>query len=270
MDPHFLSSQSASLLFFALLGAPNPGTTGTPGKSFTRQLDYPDDDEDNDGLLFMASPTQVELDDPFDPNNPFDPNKHLLTPSQGSPQMDPTYTNGLQNLDSYGLILTSKTLAMIDNKIEWNGKCSSFDEGHFEGNGASYLIHHHFLEKYELHGYKVLRFFPHVRLRPEELEKQNGPLYGSLKQICCKGAAMDLIWNYEQKRDGMLTWLDLFKQYNNMRSNNVMTIHYDAVLAWPFHHKYPGGLEQFVADYEEAYSELTGIGEHHPNLALRH
>jgi hypothetical protein len=42
---------------------------------------------------------------------------------------------------------------MINSKIEWNGKPSSFDElkglieGHFEGNGASYLVHHCFLDR---------------------------------------------------------------------------------------------------------------------------
>jgi N6-adenosine-specific RNA methylase IME4 len=64
------------------------------------------------------------------------------------------------------------------------------------------------LDKYELHGYKVLRLFPRVRLKPDELEK-NATLYGSLKQICPKGAAKALIWKYKQKRDGMRTWLDL-------------------------------------------------------------
>jgi hypothetical protein len=52
-----------------------------------------------------------------------------------------------------------------------------------------------------------------------------------------------------------------------MGNNDVMTIHYDAVLTWPFHHKYPGGLEQFAAGYEETYSELARIGEHQPDLA---
>jgi hypothetical protein len=48
-----------------------------------------------------------------------------------------------------------------------------------------------------------------------------------------------------------------------------MTIHYDAMLTRPFHHKYPGGLEQFATDYEEAYCELARIGENHPNFAQR-
>jgi hypothetical protein len=130
--------------------------------SFARQLDYPDDDEDNDGLLFMASCTQVELDAPYDPN------KHLLTPGQGSQKTDPAYTNRLQNPDSYSPTLTSKAFAMINSKVEWNGKCSSFDElkglieGHFKGNGASHFVHHCFLDKYEVLGYKVLHFFPCV------------------------------------------------------------------------------------------------------------
>jgi hypothetical protein len=49
----------------------------------------------------------------------------------------------------------------------------------------------------------------------------------------------------------------------------VMTIHYDAVLTWAYHQNYPGGLEQFATDYEEAYCKLAHIGEHHPDLARR-
>jgi hypothetical protein len=30
-----------------------------------------------------------------------------------------------------------------------------------------------------------------------------------------------------------------------------------------YHRKYPGGLEQFAADYKEAYTELAVIGETH-------
>jgi hypothetical protein len=130
----------------------------------------------------MASPTQAELEAAYDPDK-----HHLLTPGEGSPKMDPAYTNHLQNPNSYGPTITLKTLAMINSKVKWNGKRSSFDklkgliEGHFEGDGASYLIHLHFLDKYEVHGYKVLRFFPGDRLEPKELEKQNATLYGSLK-----------------------------------------------------------------------------------------
>jgi hypothetical protein len=65
------------------------------------------------------------------------------------------------------------------------------------------------LDKYELHGFQVLCFFPRIRLKPEELEKQNVTLYGSLKQICHKGAAKALIQKYKQNRDGMHTWFDL-------------------------------------------------------------
>ena len=48
-----------------------------------------------------------------------------------------------------------------------------------------------------------------------------------------------------------------------MGSNDVMTIYYDEVILRPYHRKYPGGLEQFAADYEEAYTELAAIGETH-------
>jgi hypothetical protein len=196
----------------------------------------------------MASPTQAELDALYDPD------KHLLTPGQGSSKVDLDYINRLQNQDSYSPTLTSKALAMINSKVEWNGKHSSFDKlkglikGQFKGNGASYLIHHCFLDKYELHGCEVLHFFPRVRLKPKDLEKQNATLYGSLKQICCKGAAKALIWKYEQKRDGMRTWLDLLKRYDNIGSNDVMTIHYNAILTQPYHQNYPGRLEQFTTD----------------------
>lgn len=117
--------------------------------------------------------------------------------------------------------------------------------------------------------YKVLKFFPRVQLKGEDLEKQNAMLYGSLKQICGKGAAWAIIWKHEHKRDGMRTWLDLLHHYDNMGSSNVMTIYYNEVISRPFHHKYPGGLDQFAANYEEAYSELAVIGETHSKLVKK-
>jgi hypothetical protein len=115
----------------------------------------------------------------------------------------------------------------------------------------------------------MLRFFPWIRCKPKELEKQNATLYGSLKQMCRKGAAKAFIQKYEQKRDGMRTWLDLLKRYDNMGSNDVMTILYYAVLTQPYHQNFPGGLEQFATDHEKAYCELARIGEHHRDLAQR-
>lgn len=67
----------------------------------------------------------------------------------------------------------------------------------------------------------------------------------------------------------MKTWLDLLQQYDNMGSSNIMTLHYDAVLGRTFHNQYPRGLEQFAANYEEAYSELDGIGEHYPDAVRK-
>ena len=81
---------------------------------------------------------------------------------------------------------------MISSKFQWNGKRNSFDkvkrlvEGHFEGYGGAYLVSRKFIKIYLEHGYKVLRFFPRIRIGHEDLEKQNGTLYGSLKQICWK------------------------------------------------------------------------------------
>jgi hypothetical protein len=51
-----------------------------------------------------------------------------LHPAKEVQKTDPAYTNHLQNLDSYGPTLTLKALAMINSKVEWNGKRSSFDE----------------------------------------------------------------------------------------------------------------------------------------------
>lgn len=57
---------------------------------------------------------------------------------------------------------------MISSKVQWGGMQSDFNElkqllieGYFKGHGASYnLVNWKFLETYDTHGYKVLRFFP--------------------------------------------------------------------------------------------------------------
>ena len=67
----------------------------------------------------------------------------------------------------------------------------------------------------------------------------------------------------------MRTWYELLTRFDNMGSNDVMTIYYDEVISRPYHQKYPGGLEQFAADYEEAYTELAVIGETHTDTEKR-
>ena len=91
------------------------------------------------------------------------------------------------------------------------------------------------------------------------------PLYGSLnKQICRKGVGLAILQTkHEVQQDGMRTWIEFLERYDNMGSNDIMTIYYDEVISCPYHWKYPGGLEQFTANFEEAYTELDVIGESH-------
>jgi hypothetical protein len=125
---------------------------------------------------------------------------------------------------------------MINSKVEWNGKQSGFDElkalleGHFEGHGASYLVNRKFLDVYMEHGYKVLQHFPRVLIDHATLERQNATLYGSIKQICRKGAGRPILRKYERTRDGMATWIGFLKWYDNKGSSDLLTIHYDEVI----------------------------------------
>jgi hypothetical protein len=249
------------------MGTPNYVKADPSTEGFLRKLDY--SDEEPADLLHMVTPTKEELETPMRTE------ATLLTPGHGSPATDSAYNNRLQNPDAYGPIVKTKQLPMISSKFQWNGKRNSFDEvkrlveGHFEGYGSAYLVSRKFIKIYLEHGYKVLRFFPRIRIGHEDLEKQNGTLYGSLKQICRKGAASAILRRHEQKRDGMSTWSELLARFNNMGSNDVMTIYYDEVISRPYHRKYPGGLEQFAADYEEAYTELAVIGETHTDTEKR-
>ena len=46
-----------------------------------------------------------------------------------------------------------------------------------------------------------------------------------------------------------------------MRSADIKTLHYKAMLNKTYNSKYPGGLEQYTLDYEEAFTKLRVIGE---------
>ena len=46
-----------------------------------------------------------------------------------------------------------------------------------------------------------------------------------------------------------------------MGSMDVKMLHYEAMLNKNYSSKYPGGLEQYALDYEEAFTELESIGE---------
>ena len=86
-------------------------------------------------------------------------------------------------------------------------------------------------------------------------------MYGSLKQICRRKAATAIIKCYELNWDGMRTWHDFLKRYDNMGSADIKTLHYKAMLNKSYSSQYPGRLEQFTLDYEEAFTELKAIGE---------
>ena len=84
-------------------------------------------------------------------------------------------------------------------KVKWNGRCETFNElkaiveGHFDGYGATHLVHPEFIMTYLQHGYKTPLWYPDLKLTPISLEKQNCALYGSLKQICQSKAVQAII-----------------------------------------------------------------------------
>ena len=88
---------------------------------------------------------------------------------------------------------------MISTKVKWNGRHETFDElkaiveGHFDGYGATHLVHPEFIATYLQHGYRTPLWYPDLKLTPITLEKQSCTLYGSLKQICRSKAAQVII-----------------------------------------------------------------------------
>ena len=59
----------------------------------------------------------------------------------------------------------------------------------------------------------------------------------------------------------MKTWHDFLKHYDNMGSVDVKMLHYEVMLNKTYNSKYPGGLEQYALDYEEAFTKLESIDE---------
>ena len=128
-----------------------------PSSFATRCLYYLEEEEEGSNLPYMITPSNTEL------KMPLKSDKSILSPGLGNPELDPAYTNCLQNPDS-------------------NGVCFK-GYGHFEGYDASYLVNRQFLDVYDNCGYKVFCFFPRVRIKHDDLEKQDMTrLYGSLMQ----------------------------------------------------------------------------------------
>ena len=121
-------------------------------------------------------------------------------------------------------------------KVKWNSHHETFDElkaiveGHFDGYGATHLVHLEFIATYLQHGYKTLLLYPDLKLMPVNLEKQNCTLCSSLKQICQSKVAKAIIKWYQLQQDGMKTWNDFFKCYDNIGSADVKTLYYEAML----------------------------------------
>ena len=68
----------------------------------------------------------------------------------------------------------------------------------------------------------------------------------------------------------MKTWHDFLKCYDNMGSANIKMLYNEAMLTKNYSSKYPGGLEQYALDYEEAFTELESVGENYTDAQKKH
>jgi hypothetical protein len=63
------------------------------------------------------------------------------------------------------------------------------------------------------------------------------------------------------KQDGIRSWCQLVQQYETDGNRNFRIKRLESVIDTVFHRNYRGGLEKWIQDYEDAFTELALLGQ---------
>jgi hypothetical protein len=191
-----------------------------------------------------------------------------LNRSKGHPLVEAS--RAITNPGSYNAAVRAddpKPLPSLHGKHTWDGKRGpSFDVlnrvvlGWLASCNAGYLIDPAFVTSYGLLGTACLQSFPHLNVSPQKLKSDTSQLYGTLTLICRNGAASTLFTRHESTQDGILTWRDIVASYAHGGNPAIAKVTLMKIVQTCYSDTYPGGLEAFVDNHEEAYTKLAVLG----------
>src|SRR5210317_2243054 len=93
-------------------------------------------------------------------------------------------------------------------------------------------------------------------------------LYGALQQsLPRKGST--IVKSYECSQDGILVWKKFLATYRHGGNVAVYLNQQQSLLQKEYHLQYPGGMLQFVEDFETAFTNIDAVCEGNPEMAQK-
>jgi hypothetical protein len=86
-------------------------------------------------------------------------------------------------------------------------------------------------------------------------------LYGALLSACQSGLVRRILMENRDKQDGIHSWCRLVQQYETDGNRIVRIKRPENVIDMVFNRNYRGGLVKWIQDYEDAFTELTLLGQ---------
>ena len=88
-------------------------------------------------------------------------------------------------------------------------------------------------------------------------------MFGALKTVFRSGKAKKHLTRHEEDYNGIAAWLGLMTEYDHGGDTEVLVEKYETIVQAKDHRDYPDGISGFVDDYENAFTELSALGESH-------
>jgi hypothetical protein len=94
-----------------------------------------------------------------------------------------------------------------------------------------------------------------------KIKKDAHASYGALLSACQSGEGIRILMENRDKQDGIHLWCQLVQQYDTDGNRNFRIKRLKSVINTVFHRNYRGGLVKWIQDYEDAFTELTLLGQ---------
>src|SRR5210317_132548 len=93
-------------------------------------------------------------------------------------------------------------------------------------------------------------------------------LYAALQQSL-PGKGSTIVKSYERSQDGILVWKKFLATYRHGGNVAVYLNQQQSLLQKEYHLQYPGGMLQFVEDFETAFTNIDAVCEGNPEMAQK-
>jgi hypothetical protein len=94
-----------------------------------------------------------------------------------------------------------------------------------------------------------------------QIKKDARALYRAILSEFQSGVGRRILMENRDKQDVIRSWCQLVQQYETDSIRNVRIKRLESVIDTVFHRNHRGGLVKWIQDYEDAFTEMTLLGQ---------